>query len=216
MQHEGAESGRGRAVLSSFLLREGMDGTSVDGLLARLEPIFVIADRGEYRPALPDGAAPAVLAAIASAAPPVLGMRVVRLSALRAVPTHGGRSRLLGSLGADLRHGIWIEVWRRDADTLRSVLGDERKAALWDACSAALFIRLRAAFDAALVPAVGYDLALHAWNSVEESVFYHLGLALSGEADRAARLAPLLAVLPSAVPLCRVRGDAGTWLVLAD
>lgn len=217
MQYEGAESGRGRAVLSSFLLREGMDGASVDGLLARLEPFFGIADRGEYQPSFPDGGGPAAMAAIGRAvAPPVIGIRVIRLSMLRSMPTYGMRARLLGTHGANLRHGIWIDVWKRDADALRAALGDERKAELWRACAAALFVRLRTAFDASLVSAVGYDLALHAWNTVEESVFYHLGLTLAGETGRAARLGPLLAILPSAIPLCRARDDAGTWLVLAD
>ncbi len=215
MSHPGAADGGGRADLSVFLLREGMDGMAVERLLSRLEPFFAIADRGEYRltgtPVDVNAVAHAIAIATAS---PARTIRAASAASLRSMPTHGGRARVLGSLGANIRHGVWIDIVKRDVDALRAALGDDRKTALWSAYAGSHVWRLRPAFDAAFTRILGYDLALHAWNTVEETAFSHLGLSLAGEPDRAARLEPLLAVLPAAIPLCRARDDAGAWLVL--
>ncbi len=214
MQYPGADGTRGRAVLSAFLLREGMRDETVAHVLDRLDPFFGIADRGAYPfvPVVDD--VPSFASAIADAAGCRVGsLRPVSIAALAALPTYGGRSRALGAAGANLRNGVWIGIWRREADALRAALGDDRKSALEAAFTDALVRPVRAAFDAACVGVLGHDLALHAWNTVEETAFYHLGLSLAG-LPGAARLEPLLAVLPGAVPLCPARGDTDAWLVV--
>lgn len=206
----------GRAQFARFLAREGVGEPEAAVMLERLEPFFSAADDGAYP--LSDAASidsSGVAAAIASAVGrPVSTLRPASVAALAALPGRGFRADALRAAGANLRYGVWLALMFRRSDALRASLGDERRRALADAVGNAFGWRLRATFDATVLRALGDDLALHAWNSVEETVTCHLGLALAGDAAGAAALAPLVAVLPAAVPLCPASDDPQAWIVL--
>lgn len=207
----------GRARFADFLSREGVEDAAAAAALERLEPFFAAADDGRY-PFAPEATTdPAAIAAAIAAATgrAVTSVRAVSLDALGVMPGRGARAAALRATGANLRHGVWLALLYGRSRALSVALGDDRRRALGDALGASFGWRLRAAFDATTVRAIGEDLALHAWNSVEETLAVHVGCLISGDIVGVAETAPLVALLPAAVPLCPAADDSRAWLVLA-
>lgn len=206
----------GRAQLSRFLVREGMGEPEAAVALERLEPFFSAAEEGRY-PLSPVDQTDhgAIASAIAQAVgQPAETIRPISVGALAALPGRGSRADVLRASGANLRRGVWLALVLGRSGALRASLGDDRRLALGDAVGSSFGWRLRAAFDATFVRVLGDDFALHAWNSVEETLVYHLGCAIVGDDAGAASLLPLIAVLPAAVPLCPASDDPRAWIVL--
>lgn len=205
----------GRATFARLLVREGMGEPEAAAMLGRFAPFFSAADGGCYplspAPSIdPDVVAAAIGAAVGR---PVTTLCPVSVAALLALPGRGSRATALRAAGANLRHGVWLSLLFGRSDALTATLGMQRRLALAHAFGEAVGWRLRAAFDTTVSRALGEDLTLHAWNSLEETLVYHLGFALAGDAA-GADLLPLVATLPHAVPLCPAPGNSGTWLVL--
>lgn len=206
----------GRAQLSRFLVREGMGEPEAAATLERFEPFFSAAEEGRYplSPVVPTDHG-AIAAAIALAVGhPVETLRPISIGELAALPGRGSRADALRASGANLRRGVWLALVLGRSAALRASLGDDRGLALGNVVGASFGWHLRAAFDATFVRVLGDDLALHAWNSVEETLVYHLGCAIAGDDAGAASLLPLITVLPAAVPLCPASDDSRAWIIL--
>lgn len=206
----------GRAQLSRFLVREGMGEPEAAVTLERLEPFFSAAEGGRYSlssvGSMHDGAiANAIALAVGD---PVITLRPISVGGLAALPGRGSRAHALRASGANLRRGVWLALVLGRSAALRASLGDERRLALGDAVGSSFGWRLRASFDTTFVRVLGDDFALHAWNSVEETLVHHLGCAIAGDSAGAASLLPLITVLPAAVPLCPASDDSRAWVVL--
>jgi hypothetical protein len=130
------------------------------------------------------------------------------------MPGRGTRAAALRAVGANMRQGVWLSLIFAQSREARAALGDERYLAFSAAFGSVLGWRLRRAFDATFLRALGDDLALHAWNTVERTLECHVGLVLADDPAGAAALAPLVELLPDAVPLCPATDDPRTWLVL--
>lgn len=183
-------------------------------IMHKLYPLFDRAELGAFE--LGDAADEYIRAAIGLAiGRPVT--RIVRVScqALARMPS-GQRRACLSREGANLRLSVWIAVLYRRSDERVAAIGYERKVELERELWEAFLGGLRAAFDAKFIPLLGRDLALQCWNSLAEPIAYHLAFRIAGHVDAADELEPLLALLPSMLPLCELERERGTWLVLVE
>ena len=207
-----------RDRLRRFMLENATgDGArkAVPGLMAELEPLFLTAESGMYgsqaRPLREGEAAAAVALALGSGPDETRAVAVRPEGLLPRQPwmTEGTHQQLLnglgdslgGSLGASLRASLW--------DSLRASLRDSLRDSLWASLRDSLWASLRLSLGASL----GASLRDSLW----ASLFYRLGFALAGDREKAGRLAPLVRLLPSCVPLGQLKEGAaepGAWLCL--
>ncbi|HTM67938.1 MAG TPA: hypothetical protein VL426_01435 [Candidatus Binatia bacterium] len=215
--------GTDRAVLERFLRECGRESL-VATVTERLEPFFLKAETGAYALAPSSEVAEVRAAGIIAAAigSPVAAVETLSVSAMLSGMTRGERARHLTASGVTIKDGLWLRLMREHADASGGVA-----QALYPPFHRALGSGLRAAFERSLRPAIGGlswmgmttslgdVLTLGAWNGLEEAILYWAASVIMDDASRAERLASLLELMASAVPLCESDGRPGTWLMLS-
>lgn len=204
------------AAVERFLTGAGFAEGGDEATRSLLVPFFDIAETGNYSLA-PTSALERsrVIEAVSRAGGvPVDAVTTLSLDELMRQP-QGSRRRVAAEHGAVLRDGLWLRIWAVFGSSFEEAVGGwdghrDLSAAFHDDLGAAL----RTAFFRRMEPAMGRDLCLHGWNTVEEGLTYWLGFVRAEDVANAARLAPLVALLPYAVPFCGRPGAPGNWVVL--
>ncbi len=204
------------AAVERFLTDIGFAGSGDEATRSLLVPFFDIAETGRYALAPSSVLEYARIAEAVSRAGgvPVDAITALSCDNLLRVPT-GSRRRVAHDHGVVLRDGLWLRIWAVAGSSFDAAVGGwEGHRDLSAAFHASLGQALRTAFFRRIEPALGYDLCLHGWNTVEEGLTYWLGFSRTGDIANAARLSPLIGFLPYAVPLSAKAGFPGTWTVL--
>jgi hypothetical protein len=204
------------AAVERFLTDAGFAGGGDEATRSLLVPFFDIAETGRYALAPSSALEQARIAEAVSRAGgvPVDAVTTLSCDDLSRAPW-GSRRRIAREHGAVLRDGLWLRIWAVAGPPFDVTVGGwEGHRDLSAAFHAGLGQALRTAFFRRIEPALGYDLCLHGWNTVEEGLTYWLGFSRAGDIANAARLAPLVGLLPYAVPLSAKAGFPGAWTVL--
>lgn len=206
------------AAVERFLTDAGFAGGGDEATRSLLVPFFDIAETGRYALAPSSALEHSRVAEAVSRAGgvPVDAMTTLSCDDLLRAPT-GSRRRVVTEHGAVLRDGLWLRIWAVARPSFDAAVGGwEGHSDLSAAFHAGLGQSLRTAFFRRIESALGYDLCLHGWNTVEEGLTYWLGFVRAGDSANAARLAPLVGLLPYAAPLCARVGNPGNWVVLVE
>lgn len=204
------------AAVERFLTDAGFAEGGDEATRSLLVPYFDIAETERYALAPSSALEHSRVAEAVSRAGgvPVDAITTLSCDDLLRAPT-GARRRVAHEHGAVLRDGLWLRIWAVAGPSFSAAVGGwEGHNDLSTAFHAGLGQSLRTAFFRRIEPALGHDLCLHGWNTVEEGLTYWLGFVRAGDAANAARLAPLVGLLPYAVPLSAKAGFPGAWTVL--
>jgi len=130
-----------------------------------------------------------------------------------------------GTMWQDLlRRPLWWALQQAHTDDLCSSSDPALLGQYWDSLRRNLLAGLHAAacrdVTAANPEIEEYDprwiaLSDNLWLNLGDSLQFFVGFSGQGRAAAAARLQPLIRLLPEAIPLCERRADPGHWLVLS-
>ena len=186
-----------REQLNSFLLENGKDRSMIEAAIKLMEPVFVIAERGQWPSA--EFKDEDVSHAIAQATGKEV-KKVVFVSKHQPFPKPEWMTQMVcrtslrngggQSLGASLTTSLWNSLGQILLDTLGTSLRDGLRDGLRDSLGASLREIL--------------------WTSL----FFYLGFTLAGDREKAGQLTPLIELFPYGSPLGEKKDEPGTWLVL--
>ncbi len=208
-------------------LSERSCGESAAAQAVEIVQIFsVIAESGSYPLAAADESCSADIADAISLAVNRPVTRIVFVSASSPDPSiTGGPAFDGGRLWMDMDETLWERLHASHKTTLwdgfkrmpdgTQGLGPTIGNRLWELFDSAIGAALKLCVGKAVSRDLGYDLQNACQNHVWYGVFYALGFAVNGHAEKSRRLAGLLRVLKKYIPLGQRKGQPGVWYVLA-
>ncbi len=208
-------------------LSERSRGESAAAQAAEIVQIFsAIAASGNYPLAAADGSCSADIAEAISLAVNRPVSKIVFVSAASPDPALTGGQRFDGGrLWLDMDETLWERLHASHTTTLwdgfkrmpdgTQGLGPTIGNRLWEEFDAAFGAALKRCVEQAVSRDLGYDLQNACQNHVWYGLFYAIGFAVNGHADKSRRLAGLVSVLKKYIPIGQRRGQPGVWYVLA-
>ncbi len=213
-------------ALKQYLQAQSPDETSAAQATEIVQIFSAIARNGAYPLAAADGSCAAQLAEAISLAAGRTVTRIVFVSAAAPDPALSGGEKFDGTrFWMSLDETLWERLHAAHKCTLwdgfkrlpdgRQGLGPSIGNRLWELFDKAIGAGLKRAVAKALGRDAGYELLNACQNHVWYSLFYAVGFAVNGNAEKSRRLAGLVHELKKYIPIGQSRKQPGVWYVLA-
>ena len=207
--------------LLGFLGEYAKNKTMVPPAMALFEPFFSIAEAQNYPLAAASDALCQEAAAAITAATGLTVTEVVAISSADAPDTrtawltekaYRGSIQYKYSLGNSLRdgYGRWAGLELSLSDRFGNGFWNGLGEGFWMSVPGDLWHSLQINLTGRYHVTLGDSL----WYSLQISLCLTLASVVSGDEDRLERLAPLLRLLPRALPIGHAADEPGTWFVL--
>ncbi len=209
--------------LKRFLSANARRAATLSGAMRELVPFVEAVSSGRYRLAPAAGLDEAAAAKAISLATGRSVDKVIAVSAAKPLPRaawidDAAYSKLVALALKERLHGtLGKRLEARYGDDLRADfgLGSGLGGKIAEMVESGLIAAALEAFQRGLTAVVRDQLGLSLAASLRSSLFFFLAFAAAGDAKKVSELVPLVRLLRRHVPIGDLRGEPGTWLVLA-